>query len=204
VCNRDGYDLKPLTMREGLIYFYLDWAPDNHALVSLACREDEWEARARAHLQPAGRPRVIEVSGQERLLDDALADALPVWSPDSSKVAAAFDTDVGIYDAVTTTPTGARIKLREPLLAASVAYDEKNLRAKNKRAEGANSNGSTSAPSQTGGTPVSFNPIVQLAWPQPDKLFVQTGFVRIYANETVTNLLRWHTLHLSPQATLLS
>src|SRR6266850_3771274 len=33
ICNRDGYDLKPLTSREGLIYFYCSWSPDNQALV---------------------------------------------------------------------------------------------------------------------------------------------------------------------------
>src|SRR5215213_4575507 len=32
ICNRDGYDLKPLTSREGLIYFYFVWAPDGHAM----------------------------------------------------------------------------------------------------------------------------------------------------------------------------
>src|SRR5205085_6197156 len=37
LCNRDGYDLKPLTTRDGLIYFALSWAPDAHALVALAC-----------------------------------------------------------------------------------------------------------------------------------------------------------------------
>src|SRR2546423_7203065 len=42
ICNRDGYDLKPLTQREGLIYFYFVWAPDGHELAALACKEDEW------------------------------------------------------------------------------------------------------------------------------------------------------------------
>ena len=45
LCNRDGYDLKPLTTRDGLIYFALAWAPDTHALVALACKESEWGAR---------------------------------------------------------------------------------------------------------------------------------------------------------------
>ncbi|HEX8652033.1 MAG TPA: hypothetical protein VF708_14425 [Pyrinomonadaceae bacterium] len=188
VCNRDGYELKPLTTREGLIYFYFVWAPDSHAVASLACREDEWETRDAAHLVPAGRPRLIEASGQERLLDDALAAAPPVWSPDSSKVATAFETSVGIYDAITSQPTAARIQLREPLLVASAAYDEKKLGAKNKRE----------------GTPVSFNPVVRLEWLLPETLFIQTGFVRKYPSETVTNFMRWHALHLSPQAALLS
>src|SRR5438876_1353717 len=47
VCNRDGFDLRPLTTREGLIYFYVAWAPDNHALAALACREGAWDARGR-------------------------------------------------------------------------------------------------------------------------------------------------------------
>ena len=41
ICNRDGYDLKPLTTREGLIYFYFVWSPDSTSLVALACKEDE-------------------------------------------------------------------------------------------------------------------------------------------------------------------
>ena len=99
ICNRDGFDLRPLTTREGLIYFYVAWAPDNHALVALACREAEWNARERELKLPAGRPRLVSLDGGERLLDDALAEAQPVWSPDSSKVATAFDTDAAIHDA---------------------------------------------------------------------------------------------------------
>ncbi len=57
ICNRDGYDLKPLTSREGLIYFYASWAPDNHALVALACKESEWDAREKQFKLPVGRPR---------------------------------------------------------------------------------------------------------------------------------------------------
>ena len=74
ICNRDGYDLKPLTAREGLIYFYFAWAPDGHALVALACKEDEWNARERQYKLPAGRPRLIAPDGSERLLDDALTE----------------------------------------------------------------------------------------------------------------------------------
>src|SRR5258708_2836163 len=99
ICNRDGYDLKPLTTREGLIYFYLVWAPDTHALAALACKEDEWNAREKEFKLPAGRPRLISVEGKERLLDDQLTEAWPAWSPDSSKVALGFDSDLGIYDA---------------------------------------------------------------------------------------------------------
>jgi hypothetical protein len=185
ICNRDGFDLRPLTQREGLIYFYLAWAPDAHALAALACTESELQARDPSYLRPAGRPRLIAMNGQERLLADQSTDALPVWSPDASKVATAFDKDVAIYDAVTEPPTAARIPLGEPLLAASIAYDEKTLK-------------------KTTSRPVSLNPIVRLEWPQPETLFVETGFERIYLNEPpVSRFMRWHTLSLSPQAALL-
>jgi hypothetical protein len=200
ICNRDGFDLKPLTTRDGLIYFHLAWAPDGHALASLACKEDEWDARAAENKLPAGRPRLVELNGQERLLDDTLTHALPVWSPDASKVATAFETDVGIYDTTPNAPTAARIPLREPLYAASVAYDEKKLQPKNKQA----GEGGGQAATPGGGAPISFNPVIRLYWPQPEALFLQTGFVRTYATETVTNYMRWHQLYLSPQAALLS
>jgi hypothetical protein len=188
LCNRDGFDLKPLTTRDGLIYFYLSWSPDGHALAALACKEQEWDARERESKLPAGRPRLIGLDGQERLLDDGLTEALPVWSPDASKVATAFETDVAIYDATTSdAPTGARISLHDPLLAASASYDENKLHSKAKS-----------------GTPVSFNPIVMLNWPQPETLYVKTAFVRTYENNPLNNFQRWHVLHLSPQAALLS
>src|SRR5918996_1085628 len=126
ICNRDGYDLKPLTIREGLIYFYFAWAPDGSALVALACKEDEWNARERQYKSPAGRPRLIMPDGTERLLDDGLTEALPVWSPDASKVATAFETDVAIYDAGGNTPTQGRIPLADQLIIASVAYEERS------------------------------------------------------------------------------
>ncbi|HJU55918.1 MAG TPA: hypothetical protein VJ715_15140, partial [Pyrinomonadaceae bacterium] len=75
VCDRDGFGLKPLTTRNGLIYFYLAWSPDGQALAALACREDEWDARARESRPPAGRPRLIVTDGGERLLDDRLMEA---------------------------------------------------------------------------------------------------------------------------------
>lgn len=181
ICDRDGFDLKPLTTREGLIYFYLGWSPDSHALVSLACKENEWRERP---FLPAGRPRLIGIDGGERLLDDALTDVLPVWSPDASKVATAYDTDVRIYDALTDSPTQANIDLRDPLITASRVYDEK-ARTTNK------SSGD------------SFLPIVTLSWLQPETLYLQTGFVRNFENDQVRNLMRWHVLRLSAQAALL-
>ncbi|MDX6484427.1 MAG: hypothetical protein QOE95_2198, partial [Gaiellaceae bacterium] len=43
VGDRDGYNLRPLTAREGLIYFKLVWSPDGQAVAALACKENEWE-----------------------------------------------------------------------------------------------------------------------------------------------------------------
>jgi dipeptidyl aminopeptidase/acylaminoacyl peptidase len=199
-CDRDGFQLRPLTTRNGLIYFYLSWSPDSHALAALACREDEWETREREHKQPAGRPRLIETDGRERLLDDSLTEAGPIWSPDSSKVAAGFETDVKIYDAIANAPTQAAIPLRDPLLAASVAYEEKNLKSKNKQSEAEGGKGKEGNAPQTSGTPVSFNPIVRLDWPEDKTLFIETAYVRIYASEPVNTFQRWHKLSLSIQA----
>ena len=198
ICDRDGYDLKPLTSREGLIYFYFAWAPDNHALVAIACRESEWEAREREFKLPAGRPRLITLDGSERLLDDRLTEALPVWSPDSSKVSAAFETDVMIYDAATNQPTQGRIRLAEPLLAASRIYDAKE--------SGGSQGGENSGSVQTTPTeviPASFNPIVRLEWSTPEKLYLKTAYVRLIPNDPITTFQRWHILLLSPQAAVL-
>src|SRR5882672_4044290 len=159
LCNRDGYDLKPLTTRDGLIYFALSWAPDSHALVALACRESEWQARDKEFKTPAGRPRLISLDGAERLLDDALAEVPPVWSPDSSKVATAFGVDIGIYDAASKAPTQARILLRERLISASAIFDEKSAPGKSRPADSPNKPGATpSGPTTAAAMPVSFNP----------------------------------------------
>lgn len=195
ICNRDGYDLKPLTSREGLIYYYFVWAPDGHAMVAVACKEDEWNARERQYKLPAGRPRLIAPDGTERLLDDALTDALPVWSPDASKIATAFDTDVAIYDAGGKTPTQARLPLSDQLIAASVAYDQKTTVQK----ANTNTQQASSAPS----TPASFNPIVRLDWRRPETLYFQTAYVRVMPNETINTFQRWHLLTISPQAAIL-
>ena len=207
ICDRDGYDLKPLTSREGLIYFYFAWAPDGHALVALACKEDEWNAREREYKLPAGRPRLIDPEGKERLLDDALTDALPVWSPDASKVATAFDTDVAIYDAGTNKPTQARLPLGDQLITASVAYEQKTgtkkvESPKNANTKAAPSPSPTVASSQPG-TPASFNPIVRLEWTSPERLYFQTAYVRLLPGEAINTFQRWHSLQLSAQAAVL-
>ena len=194
ICNRDGYDLKPLTIREGLIYFYFAWAPDSSALVALACKEDEWNARERQYKLPAGRPRLILPDGTERLLDDGLTEALPVWCPDASKVATAFETDVAIYDVGGNTPTQGRVPLGDQLISASAAYEERS------GAKKANANGS---PATTSTVPPSFNPIVRLEWPTPETLYFKTAYVRLMPSETINTFQRWHQLNLSAQAAIL-
>lgn len=199
LCNRDGYDLKPLTTRDGLIYFAISWAPDTHALVALACRESEWQVREREFKTPAGRPRLISLDGEERLLDDELAEVPPVWAPDSSKVATSFGATIGIYDAASKAPTQARIELRERLLSASFILDEKSAPAKK-----------TDSPTKAGPTPtpaantlpVSFNPVARLEWPAADKLYVETAYISM-RSELIKTFSRWHLLILSPQAAVL-
>ena len=188
--DRDGFNLKSLTNREGLIYFYLDWAPDGHALAALACRESEWNTREAAGRIPQGRPRLLSPDGQETPLSDTLAEAPPVWSPDSSKVAVGFDTEVEIYDAATAAPTRARLSVREPLWQSSVAFDQKTFAQQPNNGPAVASN----AP------PASYQPIVRLVWPDPATLYTQTAFVRVYANGPVNNFPRWHLMTFSPQA----
>lgn len=202
LCNSDGYDLKPLTTRQGLIYFALSWAPDSHALAALACKESEWETREKEFKTPAGRPRLISIDGEERLLDDELAEAPPVWSPDSSKVATTFGVDVGIYDAAGKAPTQARIVLRERLLSASAAFDEKSKPAQKPTPEASNKNSITQNTSPAMTVPVSFNPIVRLEWPAPEKLYVETAYVSV-RSEVIKTFSRWHLVTLSPQAAVL-
>lgn len=203
ICNRDGYDLKPLTSREGLIYFHFAWAPDNHAIVALACKEEEWTARAKQFRSPAGRPRLISPDGKERLLDDGLAEALPVWSPDSSKVAAAFEYDVAIYDGATDKPTQARLPLSNQLLNASVSYDQK-VSAKKEKTSDSNA-AAAPTPQTTAGAsaPASFNPIVRLEWTSPERLYLQTAYVLLMPGDPITTFQRWHLLNLSAQAAVL-
>ncbi len=209
ICNRDGYDLKPLTSREGLIYFYFQWAPDGHAMVALACKEDEWNARERAYKMPAGRPRLIGTDGKERLLDDGLAEAQPVWSPDASKVATAFDTDVAIYDAGGRTPTQARLPLGDQLITASVSYEQKLASQKAEPPKNSNNKSTTASPTPTpheppqSTTPASFNPIVRIEWSSPDRLYFQTAHVRLMPSEAINTFQRWHLLSLSAQAAVL-
>ena len=215
--------MKPLTQNEGLIYFYYVWSPDGSALVSLAAKFNEWKYLQFAAEQkgevfvPYGRPRLIEKSGRERRLDDAPTQVRPVWSPDSAKVAVAYDKQVRIYDAIGETPTQAGIVLRNELLSSSQIYDQQQQLQQesntNSNANGANANvpNPISKPADNSistlpdeGTLVSFNPIINLDWEQDSLLYLQTGYVREFkTGEGSRSYLRWHRLALSPQAVAL-
>lgn len=199
ICNRDGYDLRPLTSREGLIYFYAVWAPDNHALVAMACKESEWDAREKQFRLPTGRPRLLTLDGKERLLDDELTEALPVWCPDSSKVAAGYDSDLMIYDAATAKPTQARIRLHDALVAASRIYEERSLSGK----KGSGADNSAKPAAGNSDSPASLNPAIRLEWVTPDKVFFETAYVRLMPGDPITTFQRWHLVTLSAQAAVL-
>jgi hypothetical protein len=215
LCDAEGANLKPVTQSEGKIYFYYVWSPDSSMLAALVTTSPEWasmqgQAQQKKELfVPAGRPRLVEKNGRERLLDDAMTQTRPVWSPDSSKIAAAFDTQIRIYDANGNTPTQAAIPLRNQLLISSQAYDkqlEQQAAAEN-TVTNVNDQQATSAPATTTlpdpSKLVSFNPIVVLQWTSPDILYFQTGYVKQFENpaDNRTSYLRWHRLIFSPQPT---
>ena len=200
VGDRDGYNLRPLTAREGLIYFKLAWSPDGQWVAALACKEDEWEEQRREGFPHAGRPRLVTLEGQERLLDDRATSVEPAWSPDGSKVATAFEYDVAVYDAGGGRPTGAGLSLREPLRAASTDYDARVFKKGEPAAPKA-------APEQqqppSEAVLISMNPFVRLEWVEPETIYAQTAFVHIYQNEPVVKYQRWHVVRVSPQAAVL-
>ena len=211
-CNSDGAGIKPVTQNEGLIYFYYVWSPDGAMLASLAATYKEWQflqyqADSKGEMfTPLGRPRLVEKTGRERRLDDALTQVSPVWSPDSAKVAVAYDKQIRIYDAIGNTPTQAAIPLRNQLLISSQAYDQELQRkeAANSNPD-ANTNASANQPLTTlpdENSLVSFNPTTTLEWTAEDLLYFQTGYVKQMKNEadSVRSYLRWHRLILSPQA----
>ncbi len=225
LCDANGDGLKLLTQNEGLIYFYYVWSPDSAALAALAVTAREWQfldyqAQQKGEVfAPMGRPRIVEKNGRERRLDDNLTKVRPVWSPDSAKVAAAFEKQVRIYDSISETPTQAAIPLRNQLLIASKKYEE-SLSA-NEQGTDANTADSnqentnqtadanqmqTPNPSSGATLPdeaslVSFNPVIALEWTQPDLLYLQTGYVvEMQIGDGARSYLRWHRLVLSPQA----
>ena len=211
--NADGDNTRPLTQNEGFIYFYYVWAPDSSMLAALALHSREWqELNRRADATgtlfvPQGRPRIVERTGRERRLDDALTAVQPVWSPDSVKVAVAFDTQVRIYDALGNTPTQAAIPLRNQLLISSQAFDQAQadtLNADANQQPQSNTNMNAAAPSTLPDPSklVSFNPIVVLNWTAPELLYFETAYVRRMKIEAdnATSFVRWHRLVLTPQA----
>jgi hypothetical protein len=217
LCDAEGDGIKPLTQSEGKIYFYFAWSPDSRMLASMAATQPEWraafgQAEGRGEVfVPPGRLRIVEKTGRERLLDDALTQVHPVWSPDSSKVAAAFDTQIRIYDAIGTTPTQAGIQLRNQLLLSSQAYDQELQRKAAAENEVANNSNVPPAPASNTqsattlpdpSTLVSFSPIVDLEWTSDDILYFQTGYIKEYKNaaDSRRSYLRWHRLVFSPQA----
>ncbi|MEO8573454.1 MAG: hypothetical protein ABI481_05760 [Pyrinomonadaceae bacterium] len=217
ICNLDGDGAKAITQNEGLIYFYYVWAPDSSALAALAAKSIEWRYlndRADQNGEmfvPVGRPRVIEKNGRERRLDDAMTAVQPVWSPDSSKVACAFDNQVRIYDAAGNAPTQAAVPLRNSLLISAQAYD-RDQAAKLDANSTPDSNSATPSNSKTAAAPttlpdektlVSFNPIVALNWTADDLLYFETAYIKRMKNEgdSVTSFPRWHRLVLTAQAT---
>ncbi len=218
ICGADGADVKPVTVNEGLIYFYYSWSPDSTMLVALSATAREWKyleviAGSKGEvLVPQGRPRVIEKNGRERRLDDNLTSVRPVWSPDSSKVATAFENQIRIYDATGTNPTQAAIPLRNQLLISSQAYDRQQ-QVTLQTANGANDTNGDPKPEPSAEQPlstlpdekllVSYNPIVEIAWTSDELLYLQTAYLRRMKNEaeSVRSFSRWHRLILSAQAT---
>jgi hypothetical protein len=210
IANADGSTVKPVTQTDGLIYFYYAWAPDSSGLVALASTQREWQFlqfRAETNGEifvPVGRPRLVEKNGRERRLDDGLTAVHPVWSPDSMKVACAYDTQVRVYDAAGTSPTQAAIPLRNQLLISSQAYDreqQQKLDANQQPTEqNANQQVSTLPDEKS---LVSFNPIVALSWPEDSILYFQTAFIKRMKKEidSVTSFQRWHRLVFTPQPT---
>jgi hypothetical protein len=212
ICNSEGDGVKPVTQNEGLIYFYYVWSPDSSTLAALAAKSIEWaflNKRAEDNGEvfvPVGRPRVIEKNGRERRLDDALTAVQPVWAPDSTKVACAYDNQIRIYDAAGTNPTQAAIPLRNNLLLSSQAYDRDQaakLDVGNTTPDNSNAAGATTLPDEK--SLVSYNPIVALNWTADNILYFQTAYIKRMKNEadSVTSFPRWHRLALSAQATAL-
>ncbi len=220
--DANGGNVKPLTQNEGLIYFYFNWSPDSNALASLATTITEWRIR-KARMNnagqifiPQGRPRMVEKNGRERLLDDYPTTVHPEWSPDSTKVAVAFNKQIRIYDAIGERPTQAAIPLNNDLLLASKAYEDKQKEEGNELESNTNTEENTNAAKSNSNVVVeqskttlpdakslvSFNPIINLEWNQETLLYLQTGWVRNFddAIENTSSYFRWHRLVLSPQA----
>ena len=228
IAAADAGGVRPITQNEGLIYFYYLWSPDSTMLAALATTAREWkyfEALAAAKAEvfvPSGRPRIVEMNGRERRLDDNQTPILPVWSPDGSKLAVAFDvqindpqnlsrkrrdTQIRIYDAVGTNPTQAAVPLRNQLLISSAAFDRNLHRLESSNSLPDNAPSPTpEQPSQLSTLPdeselVSYNPIVEIVWTSDDLLYFETAYLKrmARASDNVTSFARWHRLVLSAQ-----
>lgn len=217
ICAADGSGVKAITDTEGLIYFYYAWSPDSTMLVALAATAREWRyleviAGGKGEMMtPQGRLRIIEKNGRERRLDDNQTSVRPVWSPDSTKVAAAFENQIRIYDAAGTNPTQAAIPLRNQLLISSQAYDRQQQRVLQSSDPNANTVAdANSTPDQLLSTLpdekllVSYNPIVEIGWTAEDTLYLQTAYLKRMRNEadSVRSFSRWHRLILTTQPAL--
>jgi hypothetical protein len=213
ICEAEGTGIKALTQNEGLIYFYYAWSPDSSMLAALATTSREWRYQEiisdgkQELMVPQGRLRIIEKNSRERKLDDNQTAVRPIWSPDSAKLAVAYETQVRVYDAAGQNPTQAAIPLKNPLLISSQAYDRDQQR---KLASNADSNAANtpSVPDQPLTTLpdekllVSYNPIVEIAWSADNIIYLKTAYVRRMKNDadSVTSFSRWHRLILTPQA----
>jgi len=213
ISSSEGTGTKAVTENDGLIYFYYAWSPDSTMLAALAATAFEWR-RAEIYaagkgemIVPHGRLRIIERNGRERRLDDNPTSVRPVWSPDGSKVATAYETQIRIYDAAGINPTQAAIPLKNQLLLSSQAYDRQQQRLLQASNE---TDANTAVPSEpdqpVSSLPdekllVSYNPIVDIAWTADDLLYLQTAFVRRFQNaaENIRSFSRWHRLVLTAQ-----
>jgi dipeptidyl aminopeptidase/acylaminoacyl peptidase len=210
LADSTGTEIRPLTQKEGLIYYHMEWSPDGTALVAMAASFQEWRfIQQRADINkeafvPQGRPRIIEKNGRERILDDNLSASLPVWSPDSAKIAMAYDRRIHLYDFIGDNPTQGAVPLRNELLISSEAFD----RAERAGQEAASttvekSSQVTTLPDEK--TLISYQPIVVLAWTATDTIYFKTGLVKDLVNgERVRGSERWHRLILTPQATVMA
>jgi len=205
------------------MYFFAVWAPDSSALVALASPFTEWRIRefqmskTGERFVPAGRPRLVEKNGRERLLDDYPTSVHPVWSPDSAKIAVAFNKQIRIYDANGEIRTQAAVPLRNQLLLAAKAYEEKIKKEEEanenmERADETNSNSSQKTKSNSSiaaeknrntntendanrptttlpaaNSLVSFNPIISLNWQQDSILYLETGYIKHFVDNEIEN-----------------
>ena len=210
IADSSGLELRPITQKEGLIYYQMEWSPDGNALVAMAASFQEWRfIQTRAEMEkvvfvPQGRPRIVEKNGRERVLDDNLSPTLPVWSPDSAKVAIAYDRRIHLYDFLGDNPTQGAIPLRNELLISSQTIDKGvQETAVDTKATGTKPNQVTTLPDEK--TLASYQPIIAVSWTSPEMIYFKTGLVRDLANgERVRRSERWHRLILTPQPTTVS